>query len=130
MDGFPCHPNAIKIETDPLIPSLPLVIVIFMMGSLVWWMSNREPTFTTIKYGELMQILTAARHDPNVMVQSVKVGRDDIRGEIVATDPVSDGKDNVKHPVDDFLPLTRSAWARRRQLYPQAPGRGRPCVPG
>jgi cell division protease FtsH len=60
------------------------------------WLT-REPGYTSLKYGELIQVLTAARTDPGITVQRVQVGHSDIRGEIVCTDRVSDGKDNGKH---------------------------------
>ncbi len=63
---------------------------------LLYLMISREPTYTTLKYGELVQILTAARHDQGIVVQRVKVGHADIRGDILCTDQVSDGKDNSR----------------------------------
>ncbi len=89
-------PKRNKERNRPLIPGGPLILVILLLGSLVWWLSNREPAYVTLKYGELTQILNAAGPDPNVALQRVRVGRSDIRGEIVVTDPVSDGKDNVR----------------------------------
>ena len=90
-------PKRTKDRGRPLIPGGPLLIVILLLGSLVFWLSNREPAYVPLKYGELMQVLQASRHDPNIVVQKVKVSRTDIRGEIVITDPVSDGKENGKH---------------------------------
>lgn len=69
--------------------------VVTLLGiTFVYWMLSREPTFTTLKYGELMQVLAAARSNPNLVVQKVQVNHGDIRGEIVATDPSSDGDKN------------------------------------
>ena len=89
-------PKRNKDRKSPLIPGGPLLLIILVLGALVWWFSNREPSYVSLKYGELMQILAASRHDPNIVVQRVKVSRSDIRGEIVVTDPVSDGKENGK----------------------------------
>ncbi len=65
-----------------------LVLVGLGVGSLLFF--PREPAAKTLAYGELMQILQA--EDPAVRFQNVKVGRSEIRGEIVTTDTVSDGK--------------------------------------
>jgi cell division protease FtsH len=65
-----------------------LVLGLFILTGLYWFF-NREPTSITLKYGELMQIL----QDRNAAVRfkNVKVGRTEVRGEIVTTDEVSDG---------------------------------------
>ncbi len=63
----------------------------------LYLLMGREPAFTSLKYGELVQILSAARTDPGIAVQKVRVGHNDIRGEITCTDQVSDGKVNGKH---------------------------------
>jgi cell division protease FtsH len=74
------------------------LLLLSLLGCLaLYWLLNRDPGYTNLKYGELMQVLTAARHDPNVSLQRVKVGHSDIRGEIVTSDPVLDGKDNARH---------------------------------
>src|SRR5207248_2571375 len=83
-------PKRNKERNRALIPGGPLLLIILVLGSAVWWLTNREPSHAVIKYGELLQILNASKHDPNVAVQRVKVGRSDIRGEIVVTDVVSD----------------------------------------
>ena len=46
-----------------------------------------------LKYGELVQVLLAARASPTVSVRNVRVDHGDIRGEIVTSDPLSDGKE-------------------------------------
>jgi cell division protease FtsH len=63
---------------------------------LVWFV-NREPVPVQLKYGELIQILKASRHDHSVSLQKVQVNRADIRGEIVTSDPVSGGEAVGKH---------------------------------
>jgi cell division protease FtsH len=78
-----------KERNRPLIPGGPLLIVILLLGTIVFWLTNREPTSVPLKYGELMQILETSKRDPNVVVQKVRVGRSDIRGEVVVTDSVS-----------------------------------------
>jgi cell division protease FtsH len=65
--------------------------LLFLIGSAValFWMVNRDSGGTALKYGELMQVLNAARNNPAISVQKVKVSHNEIRGEIVTTDPVS-----------------------------------------
>ncbi len=67
----------------------PLLFVGVLGGLVTVWLLNRDTTLVTLKYGELVQVLQAARNNPAVRVQNVKVGRTEIRGEIVTTDPVS-----------------------------------------
>src|SRR5206468_1707088 len=55
---------------------------------------NREPTTLALKYGELIEVLSAAQNNPAVTLQKVHVEPNNIRGEIVTTDPVSDGEKN------------------------------------
>ena len=83
----------------------PWILFLLLGGFLLFWM-NREPTTLTLKYGELIEVLTAARNNPAVTFPKFKVDHNDIRGEIVCTDPVSmspqagapaDGKENGKH---------------------------------
>ena len=73
------------------IGNLLLPLVTLTVGSLVWWSLNREPGYVTLKYGELIQILSAARRDPAIAVRKVQVSHSEIGGEIVFTDHVSDG---------------------------------------
>src|SRR5262245_13482982 len=55
---------------------------------------NREPPTLVLKYGELMEVLAAAQNNPTINLQKVRVAHNDIRGEIITTDPVSDGDKN------------------------------------
>ena len=57
----------------------------------IFWYFNREPGSLTLKYGELVQMLQTS--DPGVRFENLHVGRTEIRGEIVTSDPVSGGKD-------------------------------------
>jgi cell division protease FtsH len=74
----------------------PLVLAVIIVGLIVWWFLSREPDYTNLKYGEFIQILKVSQRDPSVVFQKVKVGHNDIRGEIVTTDSVIDGKSNGK----------------------------------
>jgi cell division protease FtsH len=72
---------------------------------LIYWLVNREPGGVTLKYGELLQVLEAARHNPAVSVQHVKVGRTEIRGEIVTNDPAAGEGGDHPPQVTNFRTL-------------------------
>ena len=72
-----------------------IVLVLLAAGGAVAWLLNRETPYTTLKYGELLQILEAGRNDPGVRVRGVKVGHADVRGDVVLSDPVLDGAANA-----------------------------------
>src|SRR5579883_1567453 len=66
-------------------------LAVLAVGSVAWWGWAREPGYVNLKYGELIQVLTAARRDPAVAVRKVQVSHSDISGEFEFTDAVSDG---------------------------------------
>ena len=68
--------------------------------------------------GELLQVLIAARNNAGISLQKVQVNPSDIRGEIVVTDPASDGDQNAPRSqtilfrtlrvgLESYLDLTR-----------------------
>src|SRR5262249_25612369 len=67
-----------------------------LTATLVLWMVNRDSGTTKLKYGELIQVLDAARQNPSVTLQKVKVSQHEIRGEIVTNDLVTDGQTNAR----------------------------------
>lgn len=60
-----------------------------------YWVLSREKGYTNLKYGELLQVLSAARGNPSIVLQKVQVNHSDISGEVVVTDPTSDGGENL-----------------------------------
>jgi cell division protease FtsH len=81
-----------------------LFALLFLISvSSLYWSISREPTIYPLRYGEFIQVLEASRVDPRVVVQKVRVGHTDIRGEVLTTDPASDGKDNT--PVARVTPF-------------------------
>ncbi len=74
--------------------SVPWLLILMIGCAFTWWMTAREPTYRTLTYGEFLQVLAAARSNPALVLQKVQVNHGDIRGEVVATDPVSNGTDN------------------------------------
>src|SRR5438105_11172587 len=69
-----------------------------MMGGLAiaWLLLSRDNNTLNLRYDQLTKILVSAQNDPSIAFQNVKVGKEDIRGEILVNDPVSDGGDNAK----------------------------------
>ena len=72
---------------------LAALFLIFTCGFL--WFLNREPTVISLKYGEFKQLL----QDRSATFQHVKVGRSEIRGEIVTHDPVSGAASDAPQEV-------------------------------
>jgi cell division protease FtsH len=96
-----------------------LVVGLFLFAScsLVYWQFGRAPTYTKLKYGELVQVLSAGRQDGRLSLQQVQVTHADIRGEIVSTDLVSDGQDNAPHTQTVSFRTQRTGFERDQALY-------------
>ncbi len=91
-----------------LLSTTPLLFLCLLLGSSVIWFVNRDTQVTSLTYGELMQILQA--DDPGVHFQKVVVKRNsDIRGEMVSTDAVSDGK-ATPGKIEEALRLSHPHW--------------------
>src|SRR5262249_26456869 len=86
----------------------PWVLLLLLAAGLTYFLFNREPAALPLKYGELVEILSAARGNSAVSVQDVRVGHNDIRGKLVFTDPVTDG--------DKDAPRTRVVAFRTMRL--------------
>jgi len=97
-----------------LFTSTTLTIVAVAGSTLIFWLMNREPAVKILTYGELMQILKA--DDPALRLQNVNVGRSEIRGEIVTTDTVSNGKTVPEPLVDKHRFRTRVGLAADADL--------------
>jgi cell division protease FtsH len=69
--------------------------LLILSGSLlVYWFMTREPSGIPLKYGELDRVLAAARDNHDVTFRKVRVNHGEVTGEIVTSDPVSDGDTN------------------------------------
>jgi cell division protease FtsH len=68
-----------------------LLLLFATTGS--WWLLNREPAGISLKYGELKQVL----QDPSVSFQKVKVGHNEIRGELIARDALTESAGVTEH---------------------------------
>jgi len=77
-------------EKRPILTSTPLVVAFCLLAMSLFWLFYRETPAQNLAYGELMQILQA--DDPAVRFQNVRVSRNEVRGEMVISDTVSDGK--------------------------------------
>ena len=73
-----------------------LLLLAVLASMWVYWAYYREPASVPLKIGEVKQLL----RDPTVFVQNVRVGRNEIRGDVSTRDPVSpprgDGVDPPK----------------------------------
>lgn len=78
-------------------PLLPLLI---LGMAAAFWIFNRSTPPRPLKYGELIQILQAAKENPNITVQNVRVGTSTITGEILTSDPISGVKDKTQATVN------------------------------
>ncbi|HMF17601.1 MAG TPA: ATP-dependent zinc metalloprotease FtsH [Gemmataceae bacterium] len=99
-------------DKRPLLTSTSFLLLLMMLGTAFFWFFGREPGFRNLPYGELMQILQA--NDPALTLDKVKVGRSEIRGEIVTSDTVSNGKTTTERLVE------RQAFRTRRPDPPDA----------
>ncbi|MCI0642648.1 MAG: ATP-dependent zinc metalloprotease FtsH [Gemmataceae bacterium] len=78
-------------ERKPLLTSTPMLLVSLAAVSFLFWFFSRDNQVKNVTYGELMQMLAA--NDPSVRFQNVSVRRNnELRGEMVITEAVSDGK--------------------------------------
>src|SRR5437870_541554 len=103
-------------DRKSLLSSLPLIILLFLLASSMIWFFTREPQIKTLSYGELMQILQA--DDPAVRFQNVVVRRNaEIRGEMLVTDTVSDGKTTPNKAVETRPFRTRIGLGNDQELF-------------
>jgi cell division protease FtsH len=92
-------------------------LLILLSGSAVWWLFNHDASGNVLKYHELVQTLKAARDNPAVTFHKVKVGRNDIRGEIVTTDPITDGDENGTDTQTLTFQTRRAGLEDDKQMY-------------
>jgi cell division protease FtsH len=69
--------------------STPWLLLTLLLIAGSYWFYNREPSGITLDYGKLKLLLSDQSRA--VQFKNVKVGRTEIRGEIVTIDEVSDG---------------------------------------
>lgn len=76
-----------------------LLVLLSALTPLGWlgWVYQRESSYVSLKYGELIQVLNASRYGRSVQLQKVQVNRADVRGEIVTSDLVSGADPSGKH---------------------------------
>src|SRR5438093_6576011 len=101
----------------------------------LFWIWSRDPGVKNLQYSEFMQIVQA--HDPAVHL-NVKIGRSEIRGEIVTTDVVSEGNATPGKVVEtrtfrvqrpdvpdpNLLPRLQEGGHRYQAEDPESPLRG------
>jgi cell division protease FtsH len=95
----------------------PWIVLILVVGVSLYLLLYREPTYTTLKYGEFIQLLQAARNDPSLSLQKVRVGSGDVQGEVVINDVVSDGKTTARQPVTVAWRTLRTGLENDQELH-------------
>jgi cell division protease FtsH len=84
----------------------------------VWWLLSRDPGYVTLKYGELIQLLTAAKKDPSISVRKVQVGHAEISGEVAFADSVSAGSsDGPSRPQTVAFRVQRAGLENDQGLH-------------
>jgi cell division protease FtsH len=80
----------------------PWFLLIALTTLLLFWWLTSEPAGVQLQFSELTQVLASAEHNPAVTFRKVKLGRTEIRGVIVTSDPATDGDKNapVTHAVE------------------------------
>jgi cell division protease FtsH len=96
---------------------LVVVVVILFLGGLLYHSLRREPPYTPLKYGELVQVLNSARAGSAVSVRKVQLTHSEVRGEVVTTDPVSDGQENGPRTTVVPFRTVRTGFERDQDLY-------------
>jgi cell division protease FtsH len=71
----------------------PVLAVLILLTCGIIWAVNREPSTIPLRYGEFKELLL----DKSVTFKNVKVGKTEIRGDIVTRDPVSGDEKNAEH---------------------------------
>ncbi len=87
-----------KDRGHPWISAVAWGLFVALTAVLVVWLVNRDNGVTTLKYGEFIQVLAAAKQDPSISLQKVTVSQHEVRGEIVTNDVVTDGPESVRRP--------------------------------
>jgi cell division protease FtsH len=96
------------------------LLVVFAMGSgaLLYWQYNREPTFVSLGYGDLIQTLRASGQGTHLSLQKVQISHGDVRGDVVSTDRVSTGGDEKTNTQTVPFRTLRTGFERDPELYP------------
>ena len=96
--------------------NLPFVLIFFLSLPLMFWFFGRDNQVRNLTYGELMQILQA--DDAAVRFQNVVVKRNaEIRGEMLLSETVSDGKTSAGH-IKEVRPFrTRIGLGNDQDLF-------------
>ena len=97
--------------------NIPWIVLILVVGVSLYLLLYREPTYTTLKYGEFIQLLQAARNDPSLSLQKVRVGTGDVQGEVVVNDLVSDGKQTTRKPETFSFRALRIGLENDQELH-------------
>ena len=106
-----------KDRGRPWINNVSWFLLILVLGLFTYWLMYRDPPYTTLKYGEFIQLLRAARHDSSIVLEKVRVGADDVQGDVILNDPVSDGKQNGRSPQKFSFRTLRVGLENDQELH-------------
>lgn len=93
------------------------LFLVLTMGSLVYWALNRESNGIVLKYDELTKILVAAEKNPAISVSHVRVGDDEIRGEIQTNDQQVSGAEANTRPAPVSFRVQRRGLKSDARIY-------------
>src|SRR5262249_47177172 len=136
----PLETDAVQKRKDraarPWYSSPHVILIAGLVGLGLFWLWPRDPGVKNLDYDDFMQIIRA---DDAAVHLNVKIGRSEIRGEIVTADVASDGKTvpgklvetkafRVRRPPDvsdpDLLRLLRDGGHSYRAEDEESPLRG------
>jgi cell division protease FtsH len=104
-------------DRKPFITSTSLLLLFLLFATFLVWFVNRDQQVKTLTYGELMQILQA--DDPAVRFKNVKYSRpaQEVRGDMLLTETVSDGKSTPGQNVETRSFRTRIGMGNDEELF-------------
>jgi cell division protease FtsH len=103
-------------DRKSLLSSTPFLLLFVVIASSMLLVFNREPPVKNVPYGELMQILQT--NDPALRFQNVVVRRGaEIRGEMVVTDTIADGKTKPEQQTESRPFRTRIGLGDDKELF-------------
>ncbi|MSQ96361.1 MAG: ATP-dependent zinc metalloprotease FtsH [Gemmataceae bacterium] len=113
----------------PILTSSPLLLLLALTAAFGIWFLNREQNVRELSYGHLMHICKA--DDPTTHFNNVLIRRgSEIRGELIITDTISDGKLEAQPSEEKKLFRTRIGLASDALLMARLDERAGPNYQG
>lgn len=94
-------------------------LLVLFVGYFVYQSLNRTVEPVLLRYGELLQIIRVSQESDHVTMARLQVMRTEIRGEVVCTDLVSDGKEDNTGRQTEVIPVRtlRTGFERDSILF-------------